>query len=340
MQRPMMNPMFLDGQLPPPVRKLSLTRRLWRALRWVVGLFFRDINPWSRRSLLNIEDSPLIVRFIRGLAYRLLLLPLLVLALAGTFVYLGTHPLRPRTNADPVTRGTYYDPVSFLAADGTRLDAWLVPLLDEKLVLQQREQFLGRRSPAVVLVHGTDGDRAELLPLAGPLHDAGFVVLVLALRSTHPGTGTTFGLREAEDVRAAVDMLRRRSNIDGDRIGVIGIGSGANAAALAAARDGNIRALVLDRPIRHFDEVLNSRLTPSQPWLQWIRPVCKFTFELAYRVDAEELEVTRLLEGGRISNVLVFDAQSTGGGVLLPRTRDFLREHLIAAPDTATANLP
>src|SRR3954467_8110740 len=114
-----------------------------------------------------------------------------------------------------------------------------------------------------------------MLPLVRPLHDAGFVVLVVGVRGS--GTTTpaaqTFGLTEWMDVRAAAEMLRRRPYVDANKIGGAGIGTGATAALLAAEPDDGLRALVLDDPASSADEVVAHRLAPRLPYLEWMRPI-------------------------------------------------------------------
>ncbi len=110
--------------------------------------------------------------------------------------------------------------------------------------------------PAVVLV-GASGpqDRDEVsgrVPffarLAGALADAGFLVV----RYDKRGIGQSGGRVEtatltdyAEDVRAVVRYLRRRKDVDRRRIAVAGYGDGGWVALAAAARDDDIRAVVL-----------------------------------------------------------------------------------------------
>jgi dienelactone hydrolase len=89
-----------------------------------------------------------------------------------------------------------------------------------------------------------------MLPLVRPLHDAGFVVMVVALRGCGASApaGETFGLLESNDVKAAVAVLRKRPFVDPNRIAIVGVGAGANACVLAASEDAGIKALVLDHP--------------------------------------------------------------------------------------------
>jgi alpha-beta hydrolase superfamily lysophospholipase len=184
-----------------------------------------------------------------------------------------------------------------------------------------------------VLAHDDESNRSEMLPLVQPLHDAGFVVLVAGLRTSGAtNVGGTFGLREGADIQAAVELLRRRPGVDPARIAVVGIGTGANAAILAAEADPTIAALVLDRPTRNAGRLMIERLVPPKPWLAWLTPLCRWGFELAYGVDAGDLGLDRHHALLTSRPVLVFD-ESTGASPTsqssgIGRIVAFLRKHL------------
>jgi hypothetical protein len=80
---------------------------------------------------------------------------------------------------------------------------------------------------------------------------------------------------------------------------------------LTAQKDPAIVALVLDKPCRDFNEVLRERLGPRQSWMAWINPLCEWTFDVAYGVNAAELNLQQnlhTLQGrGAALPMLVFD---------------------------------
>jgi pimeloyl-ACP methyl ester carboxylesterase len=57
---------------------------------------------------------------------------------------------------------------------------------------------------------------------------------------------TTFGYREADEVRAAIDILAKRNDVDATRFGLWGYNLGAYAALREAEKDPRVRALALD----------------------------------------------------------------------------------------------
>ena len=56
----------------------------------------------------------------------------------------------------------------------------------------------------------------------------------------------TFGYREADEVRSAIDAVAKRNDVDPSRFGLWGYNLGAYAALREAQKDPRVRALVLD----------------------------------------------------------------------------------------------
>src|SRR5438874_1996911 len=176
MERPIMHPQFLSDTETETQTKTKLRfRHIKRAARAVWRLLRSELFFWRSTSGVRIEDAAPIVRFVRGLLYRMAFVPIIV----------------------------------------------------------------------VLIV----------------------VVMVVGLRGSRGGevVGCTFGFNESQDVTAAIEKLRKEPMVDGNRVGVLGTGSGATAALLAAQRDGRIRAMVLHNPIRTSEELVD-RLGPSEPY--------------------------------------------------------------------------
>jgi len=108
--------------------------------------------------------------------------------------------------------------------------------------------------PAVVLVHGHSRERrgaADVLGVADELVKKGWVAVAVSL----PGYGKSHGEpdycgpRSQEAVLAAVRHARAQRGVDGKRVAVYGMSRGAVTAAMAAAKDPQLAALVLVTPI-------------------------------------------------------------------------------------------
>ena len=163
----------------------------------------------------------------------------------GVFSYDASAPLgyvdRGRVNTRDSALAVH--DVSFTSGGG-RVDGYLV-------VPPGR----GRR-PAVVFVHGSGGDRTELLPEAGRLAARGVVTLTITAPSvTARSSATTPGqllgemraasVSDVVAVRRAVDLLHSLPVVDPKRIGYLGWSAGARTGALVAAAEPRLRALVL-----------------------------------------------------------------------------------------------
>lgn len=136
-------------------------------------------------------------------------------------------------------------PISFASREA-RVEGYLVtpPDRDEPV-------------PAVVYLHGSGGDRAQLLPLASWLAARGAVALTLTLPSgtaTPPsGVPAEETLRWQQDtivadvvaVRRALDVLAADDRVDAERLGLVGWSFGARIGALVAGVDDRIRATAL-----------------------------------------------------------------------------------------------
>ena len=103
------------------------------------------------------------------------------------------------------------------------------------------------QSAAVVVAHARYRTAGRALPLALPLHRAGFGVLMLDAHGHGASDGDIDSVTPstlADDLRAAIHFLERRPDVDPERIALVGHEMGGASAILAASRDRRIRAVV------------------------------------------------------------------------------------------------
>lgn len=104
-----------------------------------------------------------------------------------------------------------------------------------------------RGAPTVILCHGYESSRGELLTLVSALQDHQYNVFVFDFAAHGSNAGlTTFGYKEADEVRSAIDAIAKRNDVDPARFGVWGYNLGAYAALREAEKDPRVRALALD----------------------------------------------------------------------------------------------
>jgi pimeloyl-ACP methyl ester carboxylesterase len=273
------------------------------------------------------------VRLLKGAMYRLAFVPMIIALLVGVLVFAATHPPQAALAMAPNQFGIYCEPVSMARDDGHRIAGTMVPVIDAQRVLAEKDQFLRHKYPVVILVHSMGTTSEQTWPLVRPLHEAGMVVLSLDLggsgRFESAVTAQTFGLSEWRDIECALQMVRNRPFVDAHRIALVGIGSGANAALLAASRNPQVAALVLGSPI-DLHQALDRFIDNGSP-LHGLQPLCRLTFEIAYRVDLDDLRLDRYTDVLKCRPVLMLDHLNPADGLStreVSQVQAFLQRHL------------
>lgn len=142
--------------------------------------------------------------------------------------------------------------------------------------LRQKQLFgwfipLAPGAPCLVILHGWGSNAEMMLPLAEPLHAAGYGLLFLEARNHGRSDGDDYSSmpRFAEDLEQAIAWLGRQDGVDAQQIGVLGHSVGAAAALLAASRSTGIRAVIslsaFAHPARMMRRWLQAKGIPFWP---------------------------------------------------------------------------
>jgi pimeloyl-ACP methyl ester carboxylesterase len=122
-----------------------------------------------------------------------------------------------------------------VTSDGIPIAGWYIPAANG----------VGPNGPTLIIAPGWKSNKSEMLKYAPPLHDRFNLLLVDLRNGGRSGkTLTTFGYREALDVRAMVDWLERTKHPAW--IGAMGNSMGAATVLNEAVGDQRIRAVILD----------------------------------------------------------------------------------------------
>jgi len=115
-----------------------------------------------------------------------------------------------------------------------------------------------RGGPTIVVCHGYMSQRADLLTLASALQDHQYNVFLFDFvgHGTTPGL-TTLGYKETGDLKAAIQGLATRSDIDTKHFGVWGVDLGGYVALEAATSDPRIAAVAVDNAYADPHEMLH-----------------------------------------------------------------------------------
>jgi len=155
-------------------------------------------------------------------------------AIAGFLVYRIVKPQRTSTEINMASFPGRPEVLEFTApGGGEKREGWFFPGL--------------RGAATIILCHGYESSRGELLTLESALQDHQYNVFIFDF-AAHGANGgiSTLGYHEADEVRGAVDLLATRPDLDPTRMGLWGYNMGAYAALREAENDKRIRALVLD----------------------------------------------------------------------------------------------
>ena len=191
-----------------------------------------------------------------------------------------TFAERVEVEGDPGDFRRPFERVRFAArGGGLFLDGWYMP---------------GRADmPTVIFVHGISSNRTgggAITELAAMLNSRGFGALLFDLRGhgRSQGSRVSGGWHERMDVLGAFDYLASRGACP-SRIGVLGVSMGAASAALAAAIEPRLRALVLDSPFARASELVNREValvTPIPAWLAALfKPLGALIARRLYGID-------------------------------------------------------
>jgi pimeloyl-ACP methyl ester carboxylesterase len=157
------------------------------------------------------------------------------------FAYLLTRPSRSDVCCDtPNSFGISYEAVRLTTADHLSLAAWYIPPAESPRG--------GQPGVAVVLAHGSGGNRQSMLPYAILLARHGYGSLSLDLRAHGESDGQTYALGwdSGLDIAAALDHLQTRPEVDPQKLGGLGLSLGADVLLEAASQDPRLLAVVLE----------------------------------------------------------------------------------------------
>lgn len=177
----------------------------------------------------------------------LLLGSIALLGLLTALVYwAGDYLTRPsRADTGVPDAELHAHSLLFHSLSGVKLSAWFVQG--------------SPRAGAILLLHGVRSNKRAMLSRARFLKELGFSVLLIDLQAHGESEGEriSFGYREAEDVRAAVEKLRELA--PGERIGVLGVSLGVASILLSDVQP-LVAAVVLESLYPSLEEAVANRM--------------------------------------------------------------------------------
>ena len=171
----------------------------------------------------------------RRWAYRVLAVPVGLLAFFYTVVPMSialteTHKYREPIGSPP---SADYREVGFEATDGVDISAWYRPT---------------QNGATIIVVHGGGGDRTGAVAHAELLVRHGYGVLLHDARGRGKSEGVqnAYGWGWPKDVGGAISFLKARDEVDPERIGALGLSTGADIVIQVAGQGTDLKAVVAD----------------------------------------------------------------------------------------------
>lgn len=180
---------------------------------------------------------------------------LLFAAVSVFFAWRFTSPPRRALATPPERFLAFHELVRFAATDGVGLEGWFVPCEGS-----QR---------AAVLLHGNGSNRTQCLARARLLREHGYAVLLYDARGHGRSDAAlvTIGRNETHDLLGALAWLRRRGFTE---IGCLGISQGGATVALASARLGDVRWVVLESVFPTLADAIDRRFRRTVGLPGWL----------------------------------------------------------------------
>jgi len=209
----------------------------------------------------------------------------------------------------PASFDLAFEDVSFQAADGVGLRGWWVPAKEPK--------------GSVVLIHGLNRSRIEMVRKLPFLHTLGWNALLFDLRfhGESGGKMRSLGYYERQDVHAATKWAKEH---DPGPVVLWGISFGGATAVLAAAEDPGVSGVVCDSSYRSLKDTARHHLALFRRFRWWLRivPAWPVADEAVYwfgrraKLDPDALDIVKA--AGRLGpRPALFVANS--GDVRMPK---------------------
>jgi len=180
------------------------------------------VTLWRTRRMHDSRPQRYLRRSLLGAAGAAVTLFVVAPVSAGyLFAHLG-RPVVPEANL-----GADYEDVSFTTSDGLRLAGWYVP---------------SKNGAAVIAFPGRNGPQAHTRMLAR--HGYGVLLFDRRGQGESDGDPHAFGWEGEKDIKAAIAFLKRRPDVDPDRIGGLGLSVGGELMLHAAAETDGLAAVV------------------------------------------------------------------------------------------------
>lgn len=163
-------------------------------------------------------------------------------AISGYLVYKLISPAQSHSEISFQNFPGHPQSLSFNSPGKGSRDGWFFPGL--------------KSAPTIMLCPGYESSRGELLTLASALQDQQYNVFLFDFSGQGSSGGrSTLGYREVAELKAAMDAVANRGDVDPNRFGLWGVNLGAYVALAEATGDPRVRAVAVESAYDQPDEM-------------------------------------------------------------------------------------
>jgi len=174
-----------------------------------------------------------IAKLLSGILAVVIFAGVSISTVSGFLLYQVLKPARNPATFDLSVMMGHPTTFTFSPPAGAQREGWLFPGL--------------RGAPAIIVCHGYQSQRADVLTLVTSLQDHQFNVFLFDFAGHGTSQGvTTLGYEETAELRKAISAIAARDDVDPNRFGLWGVDMGGYAALAVAESDPRIAALAVD----------------------------------------------------------------------------------------------
>jgi pimeloyl-ACP methyl ester carboxylesterase len=173
------------------------------------------------------------------LAISVLALAIFALLAAGSISFYMVNrmeaPMRSRSDMNLQNFPGHPTTLNFTVSGEGPRDGWFFPGL--------------KSAPTIILCPSYESSRGEIITMASALQDQQYNVFVFDFSARGSNGGrSTLGLQEVAELRAALNAVANRGDVDANRFGLWGVDMGAYVALAEATGDPRVRAIAVESP--------------------------------------------------------------------------------------------
>lgn len=272
----------------------------------------KSVLPYGvRHPIKNLRKRyPNIYLILKIASPAILTLIIIVLLASALIFYSIIYPTKTPEYIDPGLYKLYAFDFIWDGAKGDTMHGWYIRGSND--------------APLIVLCHGYNTNRTEVIDLASVLHDNGYNVFLYNIRGhgKSPYRICSLGYYETKDLKLAIKKLSEMEEVDYKRIGIWGSSLGAFIALKAAEGNPNIKALVLDSIYPSIESFLNIRTSQILGIeSSFVTFFIKIYYAIFFKTGFSTLDETFDYDKLKAKRVLFITGRDPGSYMLAKETR-------------------